>query len=274
MDGMSSIYHKSVGKCFLKMRFATIKPFHLYRQKIIYDVAQIFLRNSWQGIDIPFFSLWCSILYYLSSPTFITSTSGYRINNLASWQRYFLWTTSDANTTPGDRINVKGSMVLEASYLSLTQVGSSVHVLWGSNSVKCASVSHSHSQIASEKYLQDHKIDNIIHRSCLIDSHDHFWFLYCHITVIVTFTERSLIIFLNRTTFIHLICGFTSEQSTVAVDCLSWRQTSTFHYLIIETMSKTDSSVTHVERNEKWILNTVYSFALGPGFITASSERK
>lgn len=151
------------------MRFTPIKPFHLYRQKIIYDVAQIFLRNSWQGIDIPFFSLWCSILYYLSSLAFIISTSGYRINNLASWQRYFLWTTSDANTTPGDRINVKGWMVLEASYLSLTQVGSSIHILWGSNSVKCASVSHSHSNIASEKYLQDHKMDNIIHCSCLID---------------------------------------------------------------------------------------------------------
>ncbi len=183
MDGMTSIYHKSMGKCFLKMRSTTIKPFHLYRQKIIYDVAQIFLRNSRQGIDIHFFSLWCSILYYLSSPAFITSTSGYRINNPASWQRYFLWTTSDANTTPGDRINVKVWMVLEASYLSLTQVGSSVHVLWGSSSVKCASVSHSHSNIAPEKYLQDHKMDNIIHCSYLIDSYDHFWWLYCHITV-------------------------------------------------------------------------------------------
>lgn len=184
MDGMTSIYYKSMGKCFLEMRSTTIKPFHLYREKIIYDVAQIFLRNSRQGIDIPFFSLWCSvesILYYLSSPAFITSTSGYRINNPASWQRYFLWTTPHANTTPGDRINVKGWMVLEASYLSLTQVGSSVHVPWVSNSVKCASVSHSHSNIAPEKYLQDHKMDNIIHRSFLIDSYDHFWWWYCHI---------------------------------------------------------------------------------------------
>lgn len=98
----------------LKMRSTTIKPFHLYRLKKIYDVAQIFLRNSRQGIDIPFQR--CSvesILYYLSSPAFITSTSSYRINNPASWQQYILWTTPDANMTPGDRINVKGWMVLE-----------------------------------------------------------------------------------------------------------------------------------------------------------------
>ncbi len=139
MDGMTSIYNKLIykleKKCF-KWN-PPIKPFHLYRQNIIYDMAQILLRNSRQGIYIPFFSLWCSILYYLSFPAFITSTNGYCINNPASWQRYFLWTTSDANTTPGDRINVKGWMVLKASYLRLTQVGASVHILWGSSYIKC-----------------------------------------------------------------------------------------------------------------------------------------
>lgn len=144
----------------------------------IQDKALIFLF-------FPFF-LWCSvesILYYLSLSAFITSTCGYHINNPAQWQQYFLWTTPDANTTPGDRINVKDWMVLEASCLSLTQVGSSAYVLWGSNSVKCASVSHSDSNIAPEKYLQDHKMDNIIHCSYLIDSYDYFWWWYCHITV-------------------------------------------------------------------------------------------
>lgn len=167
----------------IKMRSTTIKPFHLYRLKIIYEVAQISLRISRQDIDIPFFSRMCSVefvLYYLSSPAFITSTSGYRINNPASWQRYILWTTPDANMTSGD---VKCWMVLEELSLRLTQVGSCIHVLWGSNSVKCASVSHSDSNIAPEKYFQDHKINNIAHWSYLIDSYDHFWWWYCHVTV-------------------------------------------------------------------------------------------
>ncbi len=80
-------------------------------------------------------------------------------------------------------------------------------------------------------------------------------------------THNYIIIFLNRTTFINLICGFTFKQSTAAGDCISWLQTPFIIWSQKQCKKQTD----------KWkmkVLTTVYSFALDPGFITTASERK
>lgn len=72
MNGMTLIHHESKRE-FKKMTSTVIKPFHLYRQVKIYEVAQIFIRNPSALIFLTFLYSVLQHSYYITFPSLHSS---------------------------------------------------------------------------------------------------------------------------------------------------------------------------------------------------------